>query len=121
MPNVLWLVCRQTSWQDLRRLPTFHSSTFVWKHVQERERRDGSTTGPMAAETAAIFMNSGISGSHERRSIKFCVHSGGDVSCKGAARMSLSSSVHLPPSSSVSVVVPGGWSSSGYPPWRACS
>ena len=52
-----------------------YNSTFFLKQVQEREDWGGSTTGPGAAETAATFVDSGVSESHER-SIKFCVHSG---------------------------------------------
>ena len=51
--------------------------TFSWKQVQERQNWGGSTIRPGAAETAASFMGSGVSRSHERRSIKFCLrHSG---------------------------------------------
>ena len=32
--------------------------------------------GPGAEKTAATFMGWGVSGSHERESINFCVHSG---------------------------------------------
>ena len=53
--------------------------------------------------TAASFMGSGVSESHERRSIKLCLrHSGGVVSCKTAAT-SLVPRVSLPSSSSVSI------------------
>ena len=56
---------------------TFRNHSFSWKQVQEREDLGGSTTGPGAAETAASVMGSGVSGLHERRSIKFRLpHSG---------------------------------------------
>ena len=59
-------------------------------------------------------MGAGVSGSHERRSIKLCVHFG----LSSAVReLPLRSSpewvclrLRLPPSSFVSVVMPGGWS-----------
>ena len=134
-------------------------------------------TGPGAAETAASFIGSEVSESHERKSTKFLLrHSGVSsavkelpirsspqrvplylspsssasvvvtLGCRQLQRSchfarpqteSVSVSVcfrlRLPPSSSVSVEVPGGWSrgrrvSVRYstsrvwkPPWRACS
>ena len=64
------------------------------------ERKGGSMTRSGAAETATTFMGSEVSGSHEGRSIKFCVSLWGVVSCKGAASL-LIPSVNL--FSSVSV------------------
>ena len=69
-----FLILSQTSWQDQGGLSTHHNSMFFfWKQVQERERWSGSTTWSGAAKTASTFMGSG---SHERRTIKFFVHSG---------------------------------------------
>ena len=90
--------------------------------------------------TAATFMGSGVSESHER-SVEFCVHCELLGSCRFARPQSESVFVfvfdclrhRLPSSSSVSVVVPGGWSvclltvgpmfyiEGLEPPWRACS
>ena len=102
--------------------------------VQEREKWGGSTTRPGAVGPATTFMSSGVSGSHERRSIKFCVHSGLSSGPRESASSLVSTvSPSSSSASSVSVVVPGGWprrrrlsircSASKFwkPPWRACS
>ena len=64
------LVC-QTSWHSLSWLSTPRNHSFSWKQVQETKDWGGSATGPGAAGTAVSFMGSGVSGSLERRSIKF--------------------------------------------------
>ena len=66
-------------------------------------------SGPEVAGAARTFMGIGVSGSHERRRLKFSVSLCGVVSCKGAASP-LIFRVNLSSSSSLSVVVPGGWS-----------
>ena len=82
-------------------------------------------------KSAVTFVGSDAIRSLERRSVKFCVSFWGVVSRKGVAS-SLVRRVSLPSSSSVSVLVPGGWSRGRRlpvqgsipkfckPPWRAC-
>ena len=77
-----------------------HGSMF-----SESKRWSGSTNGPGAAETATSFVSSGVSGTHEKYQVGCSLW--GVVSAKGAdsflvPRVSLSSSI--------SVVVPTGWS-----------
>ena len=121
---------------------------FHWKQVQERQDWGGSTTGSGAAETAASVMGSGVSGSHEGRSIKFRLCYSGvssavrELPLRSSPKVSLSSSSTVSvfvcprlcpsPSSPLPVVVPGGWSRGRRlsvrcftsriwkPPWRAC-